>query len=145
MHRGDLTIVMTASSVTHFELSGSGKLAIQGYKHDNLSVDLAGNADVSANGETQTLALSISGSGDSDLTGLKLSDANVDIQGSGEATLAPTGKAAINISGSGDVTLLSRPSKLESNVSGSGAIHQKDSQVDHKSEPPSSRAKRART
>lgn len=143
MHRGDLTIVMTAPGVTHFDLGGSGKLAIQGYKQDKLSVDLSGNADVTANGETQTLALSISGSGDSDLTGLKVADASVDIQGSGQATLAPTGKAVIDISGSGDVTLLTRPSKLESNVSGSGSIHQKDGAA-AQSQPPSPKAKPAR-
>ena len=50
----------------------------------------------------------------------------MDIDGSGEATLAPTGAANINISGSGDVTLLTRPAKLESTVSGSGSIRQKD-------------------
>jgi hypothetical protein len=135
-HWGDLTIVMTAPAVTHFDLSGSGKLAIQGYKQDKLSVDLSGNADVTANGETQTLALSISGSGDSDFSGLKLADADVEINGSGQATLGPTGKAVVDISGSGDVTLLNRPSKLESNVSGSGTLHQRDGEGAQAPAPP---------
>ena len=72
------------------------------------------------------MELSIAGSGATDLAGLKVADADVTVQGSGEATLGPTGVVNVDISGSGDVTLLNRPSKLESNVSGSGSIHQKD-------------------
>jgi hypothetical protein len=126
-HWGDLTIVMTAPDVTHFNVGGSGKLVIEDYKQEKLNLDVSGDADVSVKGEAKSLALSVTGSGDSDLTNLKLGDASLDISGSGQATLAPTGAANIDISGSGDVNLLTRPSKLESNVSGSGSIHQSDS------------------
>ena len=123
----DLTIVMTAPAVTHFDLNGvQGRLAVEGYKQDKLSINVSGDAEVSAKGEAKAVELSIGGSGDTDLSDLRVGDANVDIEGSGQATLAPTGAANINISGSGDVTLLTRPAKLESNVSGSGSIHQKD-------------------
>jgi len=125
-HGAELTIVMTAPSVTRFDLSGSGKLSIEGYNQDKLSIEVSGDGDVSAKGETKSVALSVSGSGNTDLSELKLADASVDIEGSGEATLAPTGAANINISGSGEVTLLTRPAKLESNISGSGSIHQKE-------------------
>jgi Putative auto-transporter adhesin, head GIN domain len=125
-HGGDLTIVMTAPSVTHFDLRGSSRLEIQGYKQDKLSLDLSGNGQVTAKGETKGLQLSMTGSGETDLSELKVGDADVNVDGSGAATLAPTGAAIVDISGSGDVTLLTRPSKLETNVSGSGSIHQKD-------------------
>jgi len=125
-HWDDLVVVMTAPNVTRFDMSGSGRLAIEGYKQDKLIVDLSGDGSFDARGETKALELSISGSGESNLTDLKVGDAKVDIDGSGAATLAPTGAANVNISGSGEVTLLSRPAKLESNISGSGSIHQKD-------------------
>jgi Putative auto-transporter adhesin, head GIN domain len=144
-HGMELTIVMTAPAVTHFDLSGSGKLEIRDYKQDKLSLDLSGDTEVSAKGETQSLALSIDGSGDTDLTDLKVADAAVDIQGSGQATLAPTGSANINISGSGDVTLLTRPAKLESDVSGSGSIHQKDGTSTETPPPAPPKARRGRT
>jgi hypothetical protein len=134
-HWGDLTIVMTAPDVTHFALGDSGKLVIDGYKQDKLSLDITCDADVSVRGEARSLALSVSGSGDSDLSDLKLGDAAVDMDGSGRATLAPTGAATINIAGSGDVDLLTRPSRLESNVSGSGSIHQKDEAAGSPSPP----------
>jgi hypothetical protein len=148
-HRsGELTIVMTAPAVSRFNLNGSGRLAIADYKQDKLSIDVSGDTQISAKGETKGLSLSMSGSGQTDLAGLKLVDADVDLDGSGEATLAPTGVANINISGSGDVSLLTRPSKLESNVSGSGSIHQTDAGA-AASPPPAAteprKAKRART
>jgi hypothetical protein len=125
MHWGDLQITMSAPNVTRFELSGSGRLAISGYKQDKLDLDISGNADVTATGETGALGLDVSGSGDADLSGLKAKDARVDIQGSGDAKLAPTDSAKVDISGSGDVTLLTHPARLDTDISGSGSLHQK--------------------
>jgi hypothetical protein len=125
-HWGDLTIVISAPAVRHFAMEGSGTLAIDGYKQDKLSLDISGNANVTAKGEAKGLELAISGSGSTDLTDLKVTDADVTVAGSGEAALGPTGVVNVDISGSGDVTLLNHPAKLESNVSGSGSIHQKD-------------------
>ena len=127
-HWDDLVVVMSAPNLTRFDMVGSGRLAIDGYRQAKLIVDLSGNGSVKVKvkGETKALELSISGSGESDLSELKVGDAKVDIDGSGEATLAPTGAANINISGSGEVTLIGHPAKLESNVSGSGSIHQRD-------------------
>ena len=43
-HRwADLTIVMTAPAVTHFTMSGSGKLTIAEYRQDKLAIDLSGD------------------------------------------------------------------------------------------------------
>jgi len=126
MRWGDLTIVMTAPSVTRFEMEGSGKIAIAGYRQDKLDIELSGDGDVSAAGEAKAVSLNISGSGNADLGGLKARDANVEIDGSGNATLAPTDSAKVDISGSGDVTLLTRPARLESNISGSGTVEQRD-------------------
>jgi hypothetical protein len=125
-HWGDLTIVMTAPSVTRFNLNSDGDLSIEGYKQDKLALDISGSSDVTAKGEARSVELSVAGSGASDLTDLKVTDADVTIAGSGQATLGPTGAANVDISGSGEVTLLNHPTRLESNVSGSGSIHQKD-------------------
>lgn len=123
---GPLTIVMTALGVRHFILDGSDHLTIAQYRQDSLGLEVSGDADVTVLGETRTLDLQISGSGDTDLSDLKLQDAHVSIAGSGQATLAPTASADVQISGSGDVTLLTRPARLETDISGSGHIHQAD-------------------
>jgi hypothetical protein len=119
-----LTIVMTAPDVTRFDLHGSSSLAIADYRQDRLRIDLSGNAEVTAAGEVNVMELDISGSADADLGKLKAKGAEVDIAGSGQATIAPTDWAKVDISGSGDVTLLTNPAKLESDISGSGSIHQ---------------------
>jgi hypothetical protein len=125
-HWANLTVVMTAPSVTRFGVSGSGKLAIANYRQDKLALDLSGNAEVTGKGETKDVDLGISGSANADLGELKTQSATVDISGSGEATLAPSDEAKLNISGSGDVTLLTHPPKLETDISGSGHIRQED-------------------
>ena len=125
-HDGELTVVMSAPTVTHFAIDGSGRLAIEGYNQDKLGLDITGDAEVTVKGEAKSLGLDLAGSGNADLSGLKVTDADVNMEGSGQATVGPTGAANVQISGSGEVTLLNRPSRLESNISGSGAIHQHD-------------------
>ena len=56
------------------------------------------------------------------LGGLALDAADADISGSGRASMAPASAADLRISGSGEIDLLSHPTKLTSDVSGSGRI-----------------------
>ena len=46
----------------------------------------------------------------------------MDITGSGEARVGPTGDADIAITGSGDVTLTERPANLNRTINGAGDI-----------------------
>jgi hypothetical protein len=119
---GDIEIVMTAPDVKHFKLMGSQNLSIDGYRQDTMQVELAGSGDVDINGGARTLKLSIAGSGDVDAADLTLVDADVNIAGSGNAKIGPTGNADISIAGSGDVELVSHPANVKSSVVGSGSI-----------------------
>lgn len=123
--RDRLTIVVTAPDVSRFRLAGSGDLDIRAYDQPSLEITIAGSGDVTASGKTTALKLDIAGSGEADLSDILTTDADVSINGSGEATVGPTGTARISIAGSGDVTLTTRPTQLQSNVSGSGDIHQR--------------------
>ena len=60
----------------------------------------------------------------SDLSELKAARADIDISGAGSATVGPTDSARVQISGMGDVNLLTRPKQLETHVSGAGRIRQ---------------------
>ena len=119
-----LKIVMTAPGITKFDLSGAASLSIAGYKQDALNIDLSGAGAVSASGEARHVALDISGTGHADLSGMAVEDADVDISGAGDARIAPKASADIEISGAGAVTLLTRPAKLTTDVSGFGQIVQ---------------------
>jgi len=122
-HRTRLNIVVRAPNISNFDISGRNNLTIEGYQQPNLRLNISGSADIKAAGETEALTLDLSGSGDADLGALKTKGAEVDISGSADATIAPTDWANLDISGRGDVRLLTRPEKLETDITGSGRIH----------------------
>ena len=123
-HRARLNIVVRAPNISSFDISGRNNLTIEDYRQPNLRLNISGSADIKAAGETEALTLDLSGSGDADLGALTTKGAEVDISGSADATIAPTDWANLDISGRGDVRLLTRPAKLETDISGSGRVHQ---------------------
>ena len=130
-----LTVVVRAPAVSSFDVSGRSSLVIEGYRQDRLRIEVSGEAEVEATGETQEVNLDISGRGDVDLGALKTRGAVVDISGAGDATVAPTEWAKLEISGMGDVRLLTRPARLETDISGAGRVREEGS--DEGSQAPS--------
>lgn len=123
MHDGRvLTIVMTAPKVTRFDASGANRLTIENYRQDTLDIDASGFARITARGETNVVRLDMSGAGDADLGQLKAKSAEVELSGAGKATLAPSDSLKVDISGIGQVTLLTNPATVESDISGAGRI-----------------------
>jgi hypothetical protein len=124
VNAGPLKVVMTAPDVTHFETDGSQTLTINGYKQDQLAIDLEGSGDVVAKGWARETSLTLAGSGDGDLGGLTGDAVKVEIDGSGDATIAPKLSADVHVSGSGGVVLLTHPATVNSDITGSGSLHQ---------------------
>jgi hypothetical protein len=125
-HYPKLSIVVRAPNVSTFDISGVNSLQIEGYQQSRLQLQVSGDSDVKASGQADELNLDISGSGDADLGELKLKGADVDISGAADVTIAPTDWARLDVSGMGDVRLLTRPAKLETDISGAGKIRQDD-------------------
>lgn len=121
-----LHITLTAPNVTRFELNGADELTISGYKQDELTLLASGHAEIKAQGEARTVRLSVSGHGEADLADLKMANADIDISGAGEATAGPTEWARVQISGLGEVDLLTRPKRLETQIAGAGRVRQPD-------------------
>ena len=119
---GPLQVTLTAPNVHSFAINGSGDLAINNYDQDELNVDVSGSGNVTAKGKARALKLDISGSGDVDAGSLASDSADADISGSGKASIAPASAADLRISGDGEIDLMSHPSKVTSDVSGSGRI-----------------------
>jgi hypothetical protein len=115
-------IVVTAPSVSRFQVDGSGDLDIQNYNQPSLLLAINGSGGVNAEGETKALTLAASGSGDADLDDLKTLNADVSIAGSGNVDLDASKVVKVAISGSGDVSLQSQPATETSNISGSGSV-----------------------
>jgi len=117
-----MKIVITAPSVSHFQVDGSGDLDIQNYDQPTLLLAINGSGSVNAAGETKVLTLTASGSGDAELDDLKTLNADVSIAGSGNVDLDASKVVKIAIAGSGDVNLQSQPASETSNISGSGSV-----------------------
>lgn len=120
--REGVRIVVTAPSVSDFELNGSSDLNIQGYDQTSLDIRIAGSGEVRATGRTERLEVDIAGSGEAELDALEARDADLSISGSGDIDAAPTGQVAAAVSGSGDIRLRRQPASLNSSVSGSGDV-----------------------
>jgi hypothetical protein len=123
---GRLRVVMTAPAVTHFKVGGDDRLVINGYDQETLELDVRGSSEVIAEGKARSIDVGISGASKVDLERLVAENAEVDVSGSGEATIAPTRTADLDISGSGEVNLTTRPDHLNTDVSGSGHVNQRD-------------------
>jgi len=119
----DVRVEIVAPSVRTFVVNGSGDLRFEGYDQENLTVQVNGSGKVRGEGRADRLAVTVSGSGEADLGSVQVSDANIKVVGSGETTVAPTGAAKVEIAGSGDVRLATKPAALESQIDGSGELH----------------------
>ena len=115
-------ITVVAPDVTRFDVRGSGDLEVRKYDHPTFAVSVSGSGDVEAAGRVETVTVDNSGSGYVNLAELKARDAIVDVSGSGGGALFATGKAKIDISGSGDVELRTEPKTVSSEITGSGEV-----------------------
>nr|WP_295112088.1 DUF2807 domain-containing protein [uncultured Caulobacter sp.] len=115
-------ITVIAPDVTRFDIRGSGDLDIRRYDHPAIGVTVSGSGDVDASGRVEVATVDNSGSGYVNLTELKAKDAIVGVSGSGGGAIFATGKAKIDISGSGDVELRTEPKSVSSEITGSGEV-----------------------
>ena len=119
-----LKITIRAPSVKAFDLSGPADLTIRAYDQPTLDLTLSGSSDIKAQGKTEVVTLDISGAGSAELAELFVTDAKLRVSGSGDAEVGPTGKAEVDVSGSGSVRLTRRPAQLRQDISGSGDVTQ---------------------
>lgn len=122
--RPKLSIVVRAPNISGFGISGANTLVIENYRQKTLRLDVSGLGEVTATGEADDVDVDMSGKGEVDLGALKTRGANVDISGAAQATIAPTERAKLEISGAGDIRLLTRPAQLETDISGAGTLRQ---------------------
>ncbi|WP_337189282.1 DUF2807 domain-containing protein [Phenylobacterium sp.] len=120
--RPKLTIVVRAPDIRSFDVSGRNTLSIEGYRQARLSLEVSGDASVKAEGEADAVSLEVSDSAGADLGRLKAKGVEAEVSGAGEAALAPTDWARLEVSGAAEVRLLTDPPRLESDVTGAGRV-----------------------
>jgi hypothetical protein len=120
----DLEVTLPGQPFRRVSVSGSGKLSMENLTQPELALGISGSGTLRGQGSVDQLSVTISGSGSAWLAGVAVKQLTAKISGSGNVEAAPKDDADISISGSGNVRLLSRPTRLKSHVAGSGRITQ---------------------
>jgi hypothetical protein len=115
-------IILPGRIFRELTLAGSGRITLENVKQPELNLSIAGSGTINAQGTVDRMKLNIAGSGDARLAELTMKDLEVNVAGSGDTEAAPTDSAQIKMTGSGNMRLLSRPARIESNITGSGRI-----------------------
>jgi hypothetical protein len=101
-------------------ISGSGE--IEGFVECNvLTAEIFGSGKMMITGKSQRADLDISGSGNFECEGLEVSDARIEIRGSGDAGINVIENLEGKISGSGNIKYQGNPG-ITFSVSGSGKL-----------------------
>jgi len=134
---------VTMPELTGLDLSGASHATITGFKSNrdlnvdlsgssslrgdiearNASFDLSGSSDVTLTGSAQDVTVDASGSSDVDLTDFPIADAVVNVSGSSEATIYPSGRLDVDASGASDVYYLGSPTLGAIETSGSSTVN----------------------
>jgi hypothetical protein len=101
----DLTIRLSGPAVTAWTVNGSGTLELADIKQDALRIVTRGSGTITGHGQADRASVDVSGSGNVDLSRLVTRNADARIRGSADVQLAPRDDVAIEIYGSGIVSL----------------------------------------
>src|SRR5579864_4233744 len=115
---------LTVKKLEGLVISGSGKADAKGLDPDHLRIEISGSGEVLAQGTTNDLDLSISGSGGYRGEDMRSKRTTIDISGSGGAVIATSETLKANVSGSGSIEYIGDP-QVTQHVSGSGSVHRR--------------------
>lgn len=118
---GNVIYHLSVRSLTGIQATGSGTIRVEGLSEPALTVEGIGSANTTVSGEAGTLALSLSGSGNFEGSGLRVTRATAQISGSGDAELNVSQTLQAELSGSGSLEFKGNPQVTQS-AFGSGAV-----------------------
>ncbi|KAA3601538.1 MAG: DUF2807 domain-containing protein [Calditrichaeota bacterium] len=111
-----------SDEVDYVELNGSGKIEIDNFQNDRLSVEMNGSGKIYANGKTKDFDVEINGSGKVESQNLKAENVDVEINGSGKVEISSERSINSDINGSGKIIYHGNPTNISNSVNGSGKI-----------------------
>ncbi len=121
---GRITARITLPSLKAVSLSGVGRIQLAGLNGGETAIKVSGSGVVEARGRLDKLTLNISGAGTAEMPQLLAENAEVNISGSGNATINSKGVLDVDISGSARVHYVGTPARLRTSISGWGTVHQ---------------------
>ena len=106
------------------DVYGSGDVRLQ-VDVSSLALKIDGSGDIRVGGKTDNLSININGSGDVEVPNLKAEKAAISISGAGDVSAYVTEDVDISIAGSGDVIIKGNPKKIKQKINGSGRVNVK--------------------
>ncbi|WP_427873859.1 head GIN domain-containing protein [Flavobacterium sp. MMS24-S5] len=104
------------------KLSGSGNFNLD-VDSRNFDLALSGSGDIVLKGKADSFTSKISGSGNVNASNLKSQTVDVTVSGSGNSVVTCESSITGRVSGSGNIKYLGNPEKRDVKVSGSGKIY----------------------
>ena len=104
------------------EIRGSGSATLTGVGTDNLSVTVVGSGDVTVEGTSESLRLTLGGSADVAAGNLHTKSATASLTGSTDARVHVSEDLDATVSGSSELIYTGDPAQITKGTTGSGAI-----------------------
>ena len=117
----EIVYTITVVSLEAVAVSGSGSVTATNIDAEAFNVEISGSGTVVPEGVSESLDLSISGSGVFEGEALLSAAGTVSVSGSGDAVVNVTDDLDVKVSGSGNVEYLGDP-RVSVSISGSGDV-----------------------
>jgi hypothetical protein len=106
---GDVRIARAALGHGKFSIDGSGNVALDTITAHDLAVAISGSGKVTAAGSAETLAVTLSGTGEVDTSALDARNATLSSNGAGSIHARASADATIQLGGSGRIVVEGHP------------------------------------
>lgn len=116
------SIWFTGEEIKSIALDGTTNFQLTGINTDELTIALAGSHTVYLDGKAANLHLKVSGSSNFNAKNLDVSNADIEINGSGVAGVTVKDNLKVTIKGDGQVMYYNYQPKVEESIKGSGRV-----------------------
>lgn len=118
---GDMEVDAMTTDSTKLSIAGSGNIRVAKIETAKLSSKIAGSGNLTFAGTSESIDISIAGSGDVSGKDMKADSVDISVAGSGGVELSSDGSVNAKVMGSGDVRIHG-DAKCKSRAMGSGDI-----------------------
>jgi hypothetical protein len=115
-------VAITMKALKGVTLPGSGNITIAGLEAKTIDLNLSGSGNITADGEADTVNVSMGGSGNIICSDLQARSAQVRLTGSGNISVFAEDALDVNLRGSGSVTYRGEPQHINTSIPGSGSV-----------------------
>ena len=112
---------ITVKDLKGISIAGSGTASARGIETDRLTISVAGQGEITTEGQARTQDINIACQGDYHAQKLKTKETSISIAGSGKSLVAASDKLAVNIVGEGSIDYVGDPA-ITQNIVGSGSV-----------------------